>query len=87
MVPRPWCWVPSLVRALGFHRVVGCSKLNSGAWCAMGGGGRVCGKSRESFGDLGGGGGGWGGGGGGGGGGGDGGGGDESAGLGGEGGD
>ena len=31
MVPRPWCWVPSLVRFLGYDRVVGSSKLNSGA--------------------------------------------------------
>ena len=30
MVPRPWCWMPWLVRALGQHRIVGCSKLNSG---------------------------------------------------------
>lgn len=29
-MPRPWCWVPSLVRLLGYHRVVGSSKLNSG---------------------------------------------------------
>ncbi|CAJ1393182.1 unnamed protein product [Effrenium voratum] len=35
MVPRPWCWVPSLVRALGFHRAVGCSKLNSGIFDAF----------------------------------------------------
>ena len=30
MVPRPWCWLPSLVKLLGFDWVVGCSKLNSG---------------------------------------------------------
>ena len=30
MVPRPWCWMPSLVRLLGKDRVVGSSKLNSG---------------------------------------------------------
>ena len=30
MVPRPWCWVPTLVRFLGYDRVVGSSTLNSG---------------------------------------------------------
>jgi hypothetical protein len=29
-VPKPWCWLPFVVRFLGKDRIVGCSKLNSG---------------------------------------------------------
>ena len=41
-VPLPWAWVPpSLVRALGLHRTVGCSRVNTGLFDALARGGRV----------------------------------------------
>lgn len=35
MVPKPWCFVPKLVRLLGKDRIVGSSKLNSGLFQSM----------------------------------------------------
>ena len=40
-VPKPWCWVPSIVRLLGKDRVVGASKLNSGLFDAIASAGTV----------------------------------------------
>ena len=35
MLPRPWKWIPGIIRMANQHRVVGCSTLNSGLFEAL----------------------------------------------------
>lgn len=35
MVPKPFCYIPWLVRLLGKHRVVGCSQKNTGLFTEL----------------------------------------------------
>jgi hypothetical protein len=35
MVPKPYCYVPWIVKMLGKHRVVGCSQQNTGLFSAL----------------------------------------------------